>query len=132
MSDNPGIWYAIVSNMIGKSEEFVGGVYLVRIIIPDNYPFEPPSFVFLTPNGFCKVGETPCVDMGAEHPLNYKATLGILGFMNIVIGTIEMDWENISGRHFIHEPLETVRTFAEQSTAYNAKHYSNILTLFTY
>ena len=38
---------------------FDGGVYHGRIILPFEYPFKPPSFMMLTPNGRWEVGSAP-------------------------------------------------------------------------
>lgn len=33
-----------------------GGIYHGRILLPSEYPFKPPSFLMLTPNGRFETG----------------------------------------------------------------------------
>lgn len=42
-------WHCTLRGPAGT--EFEGGLYHVRILLPAEYPFRPPSLMILTPNG---------------------------------------------------------------------------------
>ncbi|KAF8822173.1 ubiquitin-conjugating enzyme subfamily protein [Cardiosporidium cionae] len=57
--------------------EFDGGVYHGRIILPESYPFAPPSVIFLTPNGRFEVGKKVCLSASNYHPELWQPAWGI-------------------------------------------------------
>ena len=38
-------------NLTSAPEDFAGGLYHGRIVLPVNYPLSPPSIMMLNPNG---------------------------------------------------------------------------------
>jgi len=76
-SSNFTIWYLLISDLNGEDDEFTTngenreyGEYVVRMEIPDSYPFDPPSFYFMTENGIFSVERKVC--MSAQHLQNYN------------------------------------------------------------
>lgn len=57
--------------------EFSSGVYHGRICLPSNYPFGPPSFKFLTPNGRFEVNAKICLSVSSAHPEQWQPAWGI-------------------------------------------------------
>ncbi|KAF5842646.1 hypothetical protein DUNSADRAFT_6116 [Dunaliella salina] len=48
--------------------EFEGGLYHGRILLPAEYPFKPPAFMMLTPQGRFEPGVKLCLSMSSHHP----------------------------------------------------------------
>ncbi|KAF8819048.1 ubiquitin-conjugating enzyme subfamily protein, partial [Cardiosporidium cionae] len=66
--------------------EFEGGIYHGRIVLPENYPFAPPSIIFLTPNGRFEVGKKSyltcqyslvCLSASNYHPELWQPAWGL-------------------------------------------------------
>ena len=47
---------------------FERGIYHGRIVLPPEYPFKPPSFVLLTPNGRFETNTKICLSISQHHP----------------------------------------------------------------
>ena len=47
---------------------FAGGLYHGRIILPSQYPYKPPEFMFLCPTGRFEVGKKICLSISQHHP----------------------------------------------------------------
>jgi len=86
MEDNLFEWHFTIRGP--KGTDFEGGVYHGKILLPSEYPYKPPDFVFLTPNGRFSCGEKICLTVSAYHPEHWQpswsmrtALLAIIGFM---------------------------------------------------
>jgi len=61
--DNLKFWRALIE---GRSDSpFAGGVFVLNVILPDNYPFSPPKITFETPIYHCNVSDSGgiCLDI---------------------------------------------------------------------
>eukprot|EP00285_Hemiselmis_virescens_P009860 CAMPEP_0173395978 /NCGR_PEP_ID=MMETSP1356-20130122/34025_1 /TAXON_ID=77927 ORGANISM="Hemiselmis virescens, Strain PCC157" /NCGR_SAMPLE_ID=MMETSP1356 /ASSEMBLY_ACC=CAM_ASM_000847 /LENGTH=167 /DNA_ID=CAMNT_0014354875 /DNA_START=52 /DNA_END=552 /DNA_ORIENTATION=+ len=47
---------------------FEGGLFHGRIILPPQYPFQPPEFMFLCPQGRFEIGKKICLSISQHHP----------------------------------------------------------------
>nr|UPX44656.1 ubiquitin-conjugating enzyme E2-like [Rhododendron delavayi] len=68
--------------------EFEGGIYHGRIQLPAEYPFKPPSFMLLTPNGRFETQTKICLSISNHHPEHWQpswsvrtALLALIAFM---------------------------------------------------
>ncbi|KAJ6324668.1 hypothetical protein OIU76_011877 [Salix suchowensis] len=52
--------------------EFDGGIYHGRIQLPAEYPFKPPSFMLLTPNGRFETQTKICLSISNHHPEHWQ------------------------------------------------------------
>jgi len=68
-----------IRNMKGGDNEFIDGEYLLKLIPPNDYPYKPPDFKFLTPNGIYELNTSVCLSTGRYHSQNYRATGGMAG-----------------------------------------------------
>ena len=128
--DDLSRWYAKISNIYGNNDEFKSGEYLLEIRAPETYPFDPPEFYFYTPNGVYKPHEKVCVDMGHEHAGNYPATIGMNGFVQMLLGGM-IAWRDLgAGRHMEYTDIQTKHKYAEASHAFNMEKYPEIMALF--
>lgn len=57
--------------------DFAGGWYHGRILLPPDYPFNPPNIVFLTPSGRFAVNTKVCLSFTAFHKELWQPAWGI-------------------------------------------------------
>ena len=94
------IVYTLFMGMSGPGNEFAEGEFLVKMTLPKGsggthgYPFEPPLFTFMTPNGVYELNaKSPCVSIGVFHQNEtsgvggYTAGMKLLGFIQNIWGT---------------------------------------------
>eukprot|EP00958_Prasinococcus_capsulatus_P003114 scaffold276_cov548-Prasinococcus_capsulatus_cf.AAC.7 len=70
LADNIFEWHFVIRGP--PQTEFEGGIYHGRIVLPPEYPFKPPSFVFTTPNGRFEVGTKICLSISDHHPEQWQ------------------------------------------------------------
>eukprot|EP00250_Pteridium_aquilinum_P033072 c5172_g1_i1 orf=112-1059(+) len=87
-----------------QDSEFEGGIYHGRIQLPPEYPFKPPSFMLLTPNGRFETQTKICLSISQYHPEHWQpswsvrtALVALIAFMptkgNGAIGSLEFTKE---------------------------------------
>ncbi|MCO5549249.1 hypothetical protein L7F22_002716 [Adiantum nelumboides] len=87
-----------------QDSEFEGGIYHGRIQLPSEYPFKPPSFMLLTPNGRFETQTKICLSISQFHPEHWQpswsvrtALVALIAFMptkgNGAIGSLEFTKE---------------------------------------
>ena len=54
-----------------------GGIYHGRILLPPDYPFKPPSFMLLTPNGRFETGVKICLSISSHHPEHWQPSWSV-------------------------------------------------------
>lgn len=99
MSDNISVWYIKLHRLVGGVNQLVGGEYICRVNIPEQFPFAPVKIDLLTPSGFdCKicVGISSSVMQACEN------------FLGDFLGESE-------------KLPDTVRRAAGESRAYNSR-----------
>eukprot|EP00262_Sarcandra_glabra_P009010 TRINITY_DN22989_c0_g1_i1.p1 TRINITY_DN22989_c0_g1~~TRINITY_DN22989_c0_g1_i1.p1 ORF type:complete len:330 (+),score=64.02 TRINITY_DN22989_c0_g1_i1:69-992(+) len=57
--------------------EFEGGIYHGRIQLPADYPFQPPSFMLLTPNGRFETQTKICLSISNHHPEHWQPSWSV-------------------------------------------------------
>jgi ubiquitin-conjugating enzyme E2 J2 len=63
-------WHYAIRGPAGTS--FEGGVYIGKLIFPNEYPMKPPSIMMLTPSGRFKVNTRLCLSMSDFHPESWN------------------------------------------------------------
>lgn len=133
ITDDINVVYVLLYGFKGDNDEFENGEYLVKINLPlpstngPGYPFEPPVFTFLTPNGVYDINGKVCISIGEYHKENYRAVLNYNGFcMNLISGMI--GWKTLgSGIRLLKTSIEDKKKLAKQSKDYNYEHYLHII-----
>jgi ubiquitin-protein ligase len=124
--DNGCVWYIRIYNFAGNEDEFVGGEYDCRMVAPIDFPFNPPSFYFLTSNGLYEVETKVCISIGEFHKDEYRAGLGMAGFANQLVSGL-VGWKDMGGGiNIIKTSLAKKRELAYDSRASNKAHHSDI------
>lgn len=75
VDDNLFDWHFTVRGPPGT--DFEGGIYHGRMLLPPDYPFKPPSIMFLTANGRFSVGAKICLSISAHHPEHWQPAWGV-------------------------------------------------------
>ena len=60
-----------------KDTSYEEGLYHGRILLPPEYPFKPPSFLFLTENGLFQTNTKICLTISNYHPEYWQPAWGI-------------------------------------------------------
>ncbi|KAH7676446.1 ubiquitin-conjugating enzyme E2 J1 protein [Dioscorea alata] len=60
-----------------RDSEFEGGIYHGRIQLPAEYPFKPPSFMLLTPNGRFETQTKICLSISNYHPEHWQPSWSV-------------------------------------------------------
>ncbi|XP_073053302.1 ubiquitin-conjugating enzyme E2 32-like [Primulina eburnea] len=87
-----------------RDSEFEGGIYHGRIQLPAEYPFKPPSFMLLTPNGRFETQTKICLSISNHHPEHWQpswsvrtALVALIAFMptspNGALGSLDYPTE---------------------------------------
>ncbi|KAG0001529.1 Ubiquitin-conjugating enzyme E2 J1 [Modicella reniformis] len=69
-----------------EDTDFEGGLYHGRILLPNNYPFAPPSLMFLTANGRFELNKKVCLSITGYHPEYWQPAWGIRTVLVAVMG----------------------------------------------
>ncbi|KAG2439668.1 hypothetical protein HYH02_010550 [Chlamydomonas schloesseri] len=91
-------WHFVIRGP--RDTEFEGGIYHGRILLPAEYPFKPPSFMMLTPNGRFETNMKICLSISSHHPEHWQpswsvrtALMALIAFMptpgNGALGAID-------------------------------------------
>jgi len=124
--DNIGIWYVKLHHIGGNKDEFVGGEYLVKITAPPEFPMKPPHFEMLTPNGVYGINCKVCISIGEFHAENYRATLGIGGFIQQLVSGF-IGWDQLGGGiSILKTTIDEKIKLAAASKEYNKKNHQLI------
>ncbi|GBG75033.1 hypothetical protein CBR_g19546 [Chara braunii] len=70
LEDNIFEWHFAIRGP--RDSEFEGGIYHGRIILPSEYPFKPPTFMLLTPNGRFETQTKICLSISDYHPEHWQ------------------------------------------------------------
>lgn len=109
-------WYILYSNL--DDERFKDGEYLLNIKLKDGYPFKPPEFYWLTPNGRFEINTKICYNISTYHeeqwnPLWRMRTI-IIGIMSMLLDS------NTHGiGHIMNTSIEQYKKLSKNSKEYN-------------
>jgi ubiquitin-protein ligase len=124
MSSNCTVWYILLHNMEGDDGEYVGGEYLCKLVAPEKFPFEPPQFYFLTPNGVYEPNKKVCISIGEFHKDDYARTLGMSGFATELVSGM-IGWKYLhdagGGIAIIKTTPEEKKMLAAKSKEFNQR-----------
>jgi ubiquitin-conjugating enzyme E2 J2 len=108
---------------------FWGGVYVLKISLPQDYPYSPPDFIMLTPNGRFTPGSRICTTFSSYHPETwtpaYNLTTLLVSFVSFFSD------ETASGVGSVYSDSAAKRKLAADSIAWACRHgYPSTLRIF--
>ncbi|KAG2497686.1 hypothetical protein HYH03_004423 [Edaphochlamys debaryana] len=68
-------WHFVIRGP--RDTEFEGGIYHGRILLPAEYPFKPPSFMMLSPNGRFETQVKICLSISSHHPEHWQPSWSV-------------------------------------------------------
>uniref|UniRef100_A0A6C0H190 UBC core domain-containing protein n=1 Tax=viral metagenome TaxID=1070528 RepID=A0A6C0H190_9ZZZZ len=109
-------WYILYSNI--DDERFKNGEYLLHIKLQEGYPFKPPEFKWLTPNGRFEINTKICYNISTYHEETWNP---LWRMRTIIIGILSMLLEkNTAGiGHLQNITLEKFIELSNKSKNYN-------------
>jgi len=119
-SQNIHVWYAMIHSLPG---EYTSGEYLCKLELPEDFPFSPPKFIFLTKNGVYDIGGNVCIALDGP----WKASMGMVGFVEQLISNL-IGWQETPGIP-IHTTYGEKQFYAQESKTSNQLLYPEILEL---
>jgi ubiquitin-conjugating enzyme E2 J2 len=125
-TDNIYRWYFLVHGLVDTPYE--GGVYFGKITLPENYPFAPPDFVFLTPNGRFETDKKICTTFSSYHKESFSTAWNILTMMEGLISFMTEEATPDTGIGSIMTSVEERQLLADMSISWNLSNelYSDV------
>lgn len=114
----------------GPDDEYRGGEFIGTARVNDTYPYTPPVFSVLTPNGLYAPGQNPCISIGHYHSNNYSSGLFFSGFVQMVYGTYSDPQSLGDGIAINRAPRAECQQLARQSRAYNYANFPAVMAKF--
>jgi ubiquitin-conjugating enzyme E2 J2 len=125
--ENLLIWYFLVKGP--EFSDFNNGYYIGKIIHNPEYPFKPPDFMMLTPNGRFMEERKICLSNSSYHSNEWSAMWNIKSILTGFLSIMLSDGDN--GISHIHESKQKRQILAKQSIEYNKIRFPNIIKKFT-
>jgi ubiquitin-protein ligase len=114
-NDNMDTWYVKIHKL--SDDGFVGGEYLLEILMPKDYPFSPPDFRMLTPNGRFDINRKLCFSNSGYHPEDWSP---MWNMKTIIMGFLSFFLEKkSSGIGHLDTTVEQKEAYAKQSVETN-------------
>lgn len=130
-NDDLSICYVLVRNLQSDIyPEWEGGVYLLKIIMGDTFPMQPPKFYLYTPNGVYKTGTTAlCISIGHFHAENWRPVLGLIGFAKeIANGMMNREFLiELGGLGLVTSTPKEIKSLAQSSLQSIASEHGKLL-----
>ena len=123
--DDVNVWWVKFYNL---DTPYKGGESIAKFIAPENIPYDPPKFEFLTPNGLYDADGKmrPCVSIGEYHKGDYPSVLGMHEFPMQILGTL-ISWDTLGhGISVINTTEDQKQKMADESVEYNKRKYERI------
>jgi ubiquitin-protein ligase len=118
-------WYCMIHDL--QEQCYVGGEYIFQIRLSPRYPFEPPDFYMLTPNGRFETGRKLCFSNSSMHAESWSPMWTIrtmiMGFVSFFLDATS------SGAGHLNMSPEAKKNFADASKQFNIDNNSEILAL---
>lgn len=118
-------WYCLIHDL--GEPQYAGGEYIFQIRLSPRYPFEPPDYYMLTPNGRFDVTKKLCFSNSSMHaeswsPLWTIRTM-IMGFLSFFLETTS------TGYGHLNTTPEVKLAFAEQAKQFNLDNHLPLIQM---
>lgn len=109
-------WHYAVRGPSGTA--FEGGIYVGKLVFPNEYPMKPPGIMMLTPSGRFKVNTRLCLSMSDFHPESWNPMWSVATIIQGVQSFMVSDELTTGG---LKSPASEHRRLAAVSMDYNRK-----------
>lgn len=109
-------WFIIYRNI--DDDRFRDGEYILHVKLQEGYPFKPPEFRWLTPNGRFEINTKICYNISTYHAESWNP---LWRMRTIIIGIMSMllDSNTVGIGHIMNTPINTYKSLASSSKNYN-------------
>ncbi len=120
-------WYILYTNL--DDDRFTGGEYLLNVKLKDGYPFKPPEFYWLTPNGRFEINTKICYNISTYHEEQWNP---LWRMRTIIVGIMSMllDSNTIGIGHIQNTSIDQFKKLAKNSKEYNKTIIKNLNATF--
>jgi ubiquitin-protein ligase len=126
--NNNLIMYFLINGQ--KDTDFEGGHYIGKIIHSNNYPFEPPDYYMLTPNGRFNINTKICLTNSSFHRETWNAGWTISSLLNGFYSVFIDD--DVDGIGKIKDSKTKRHSYALNSIVYNIDNFNDIYSKFNF
>lgn len=124
--------YCLVRNLdTDETPEWKNGVFLVKLIIPDNFPVDPPKFMLLNENGVYAINTSAiCISIGHFHKDDgWRPVLGLAGFAReIANGMMHRQFLiEKGGLNLLSESAKQIASHSKSSLSYLMNKHQDIM-----
>ena len=95
---------------IESSNSLQGGIYHGRILLPPEYPFKPPSFLMLTPNGRFETNTKICLSISSHHPEHWQPSWSVRTALTALIAFFPTPGNGAIGSLVCLRPTSSLRS----------------------
>jgi hypothetical protein len=147
------VWYVMIHGIKGNQDEYIGGKYIFKLTIPNNFPAEVFSFECLTPNGVYTPGGKICISIGEYHQKDgpnsqnrdhgytpardggpdkfvREITNGLIIRNHDILERNKNNKGMASGINIEFQSIEVTKTMAKNSDSFNRTQYPIIIEAF--
>ncbi|CAF0754726.1 unnamed protein product [Brachionus calyciflorus] len=110
------VWYYVVTGP--TDSPYKDGIYLGKLVFPNEYPFRPPAIYMITPNGRFKTNQKLCLSISDFHPDTWNPAWSV---SSILTGLLSFMLENTPTSGSIESSNETKKRLAIESLDFNLK-----------
>eukprot|EP01091_Cochliopodium_minus_P016692 TRINITY_DN6325_c0_g1_i1.p1 TRINITY_DN6325_c0_g1~~TRINITY_DN6325_c0_g1_i1.p1 ORF type:complete len:344 (-),score=107.55 TRINITY_DN6325_c0_g1_i1:71-1072(-) len=119
LQDNLFEWHFTIR---GPSEtDFDGGIYHGKIVLPHDYPFNPPNIIFTTPNGRWETGKKICLTVSSYHPESWRPSWSIRTVLMAIIGFMPLKGSDTTGIGSLSYSTEQRQILAKKSLTHHCE-----------
>uniref|UniRef100_A0A7S3E5L5 UBC core domain-containing protein n=1 Tax=Rhodosorus marinus TaxID=101924 RepID=A0A7S3E5L5_9RHOD len=115
-------WYFVIRGP--KDTPYETGIYMGKLVFPEDYPFKPPAIYMCTPNGRFRTNVKLCLSMSDFHPETWNPVWSVsavlTGLLSFMVGTEDTfgsigtsEFEKIKMAKCSHEFNQKDRIFKE-------------------
>ena len=109
---------------------YIGGLFIGKIELPDDYPKTPGSFYMLTPNGRFTINSKICLTNSSYHRESWTP---IWSIRNTIVGISSIFVaDDTTGISHIKDTKENRERYTCESIQYNLTHYGDIFKRFNF
>ncbi len=125
--DNVKLFYFMLRPL---DEPYIGGLFIGKIELPDDYPKTPGSFYMLTPNGRFDINKKICLTNSSYHKENWTPSWSI---RNMIMGVASIFIaDDTTGISHIKDTKENRKKFASDSINFNLTNYYDVFVRFNF